>query len=106
MSAYLDKIMTNHVFNSESSEDLEHLYSEEDATVHDNSQSPKSNKIKRSMRGGAGESAENSDRPTGGFPPIFIITDQKEKDAEKSKNRQLSSTKATISIKDILKSKK
>ncbi|VBB17998.1 hypothetical protein YASMINEVIRUS_461 [Yasminevirus sp. GU-2018] len=103
MSAYLDKIMTNHVFNSESSEDLEHLYSEDNTSDRDNFDLSK--KIKRGMKGGANES-ENADRPTGGFPPIFIITDQREKDAEKSKNRQLSSTKATISIKDILKSKK
>lgn len=87
--------MSNHVFNSEESEDLQHLYSEENST---NTQ----------QKGGDSNSKETVDYPSGGFPPIFIVTDPKEKEAEKARDRQLisSKSKTTISIKDILKSKK
>jgi hypothetical protein len=96
MSTYLDKIMSNHVFNSESSEDLAYLYSEEDYNRSYN------------MKGGAGTGAgaNNEDRPTGGFPPIFILEDTREKEDEKVKNRQLTAITTSINIKDILKSKK
>ena len=103
MSNYIDKIMSNHVFNSESSEDLSYLYSEEELDKkHGNA---------RSHWGGKAEgpssepSHEPALRPTGGFPPIIII-DAKEKEAEQTKNRQLAPGKSAVSIKDILKSKK
>lgn len=97
MSNYIDKIMSNHVFNSESSEDLSYLYSEEE----DKEYRPKFQK------GGRDEKSitEPALRPTGGFPPIIII-DAKEKEAEQTKNRQLAPGKSAVSIKDILKSKK
>jgi hypothetical protein len=93
MSNYVDKIMSNHVFNSESSEDMSYLYSDKDKN--------------RGQTGGnpISEIDTSSSKPTGGFPPIFII-DANNKDEEKSKNRQLAPPKNTISIKDILKSKK
>jgi len=94
MDTYVNKIMSNHVFDSESSENLYHLYSEKDET-----QTGGRNNAHR--RGGNG--TEN--RPRGGFPPIYIV-DKKEKDEEQSKNRQLSSRKTSVSIRDILNSKK
>jgi len=103
MSNYIDKIMSNHVFNSESSEDLSYLYSEEDLG--------KKHRNVKSQRGGMAEEPasepvyEPALRPTGGFPPIIII-DAKEKEAEQTKNRQLAPGKSAVSIKDILKSKK
>lgn len=95
--------MTNHVFNSESSEDLSYLYSEDN-----NDRSKKS--YKRKQKGGEDDkkSGSSEDRPNGGFPPIFIIN-VKEKESEQSKTRQLAAPgkgKVTVSIKDILKSKK
>jgi hypothetical protein len=43
-------------------------------------------------------------QPTGGFPPIYIIMKKKEK--TESKSRELSTSKKSVSIKDILKKKK
>jgi len=105
MNNYIDKIMSNHVFNSESSEDLYYLYSDEN---RDNKKKRSENK--KTLFGGADEnktdhSNNTDDRPTGGFPPIYIIT-AKEKEVDLTKNRQLAPSKATVSIKDILKSKK
>ena len=105
MNNYIDKIMSNHVFNSESSEDLYYLYSDEN---RDNKNKRSENK--KTLFGGADEnktdhSNNTDDRPTGGFPPIYIIT-AKEKEVDLTKNRQLAPSKATVSIKDILKSKK
>lgn len=93
MENYLDKIMSNHVFNSESDEDLSYLYSDEEN--------------ERGQNGGADNSTPRSKEvPNGGFPPIRVVS-EKEREEEKSKNRQLSGTnRAGISIKDILKSKK
>ena len=88
MSNYLNKIMSNHVFHSESSEDLSHLYSDKNKDV------VKKNDID-----------DNEDKPTGGFPPIFIIN-TKDNVTEYTKNRQFVLGKSTVSIKDILKSKK
>jgi hypothetical protein len=85
MDNYASMLMTNHIFNSESSDDLYYLYSE-----------------KENQTGGAKHIQKT---PRGGFPPIYII-DSNEKEKEVSKNRQLSSNKSSISIKDILKSKK
>lgn len=88
MSSYIDKIMSNHVFHSESSEDLYYLYSDKD------------NKEDKQQIGGAIQ-----ETPNGGFPPIFII-DAKEKEIENSKIRQIVASKSTVSIKDILANKK
>lgn len=103
MNNYINKIMTNHVFNSESSEDLHYLYSDNDDDDEGD----------YAQYGGAGSSdsstddgnSNNTDGPNGGFPPILIL-DQKEKEMEKSKNRQLTANKIGVSIKDILSSKK
>lgn len=100
MNSVNDIIMANHpIVNSESSEDLSHLYQ---------------NNI---QKGGVGlmsraeqlsdDFTKLDDKPSGGFPPIYILT-QKDKDIEKeqSKNRQIAARKTAISIRDILKSKK
>lgn len=83
MSNYINKIMSNHVFNSESSEDLYYLYSEKQNKIQDGGENTISNE------------------PIGGFPPIFIV-DPINKLVEKSKNRELLINKNAISIKDIL----
>lgn len=83
MTNYIDKIMTNHIFNSESSEDLYYLYSE------------KQNKTQ------IGGTNDISTEPRGGFPPIFIVN-RDNKLIEKTKNRELVLSKTSVSIKDIL----
>jgi hypothetical protein len=95
MSTYHNKIYSNHIFNSENSEDLAHLYSD-DLMSYNSLYDLNGGSIKDML----------IDKPNGGFPPIFIIDSKKEKESEKIKNRQISSNKSTISIKDILKSKK
>jgi hypothetical protein len=95
--------MSNHVFNSESSEDMSYLYSDKDKyrgqvggnQISDDQMSDNMNS----------ENRADPSKPSGGFPPIFII-DIKDKDEEKSKNRQLAPPTKGISIKDILKGKK
>ena len=91
MSSYVDKIMSNHVFNSDSSENLYYLYSDNEDQFKNNN--------KALQKGG------NSNKPTGGFPPIYKI-DAKEKEVELSKNRQIVSSKPTVTIRDILANKK
>jgi hypothetical protein len=100
MNPHTDKIMSNHVFNSESSEDLSHLFSANDYQVNPVN--------KKNHQGGLiswNDQTDQNDVPNGGFPPISIIQ-EKEKVNEQSKIRQLSGKKTSISIKDILKSKK
>ena len=87
MSNYINKIMSNHVFNSDSSEDLYYLYSE---------------KSNNTQIGGENTS---STEPRGGFPPIFIV-DHKNKLVEKSKNRELIIRRTAVSIKTLLKQRK
>ena len=109
MNNYIDKIMSNHVFHSESSEDLSYLYSDNYRDISQNSN--KNDKQKGGRNNDESpvlKSSNDGDVPTGGFPPIFIIN-AKEKETEQSKTRQLAGPgkgKATVSIKDILKSKK
>ena len=84
---YLDRIMENNFVNSLSTEeDISHLYSD---TLDDNK--------KRSQKGGRKKIA------TGSFPPIYIL-DKKEV-AEVTKDRELTTRKTAISIKDILAKK-
>lgn len=102
MNTFVDKIMTNHVFNSDSSDDLAYLYSENDNVDNgvDN------NTI---IKGGYREDPTADTKvsvPTGGFPPIHIIEKTDIEEEEKSKNRELASIKSAVSIQDILKSKK
>lgn len=126
MTGYIDKIMTNHVFNSESSEDLYYLYS--DFSDSDNDYG--SSKNHRSLNGGTGRRGimdddtddylnklnkgldsvpksndSISEEPNGGFPPIYII-ERKQESTEKSLDRQITKKNVGVSIKDILRSKK
>lgn len=88
--------MINHAIASDNSDEFKYLYQEDIAyDIMD----------ENLIKGGAIEE-QKEDKPTGGFPPIFIIDEVKEKEADKIKNRQLKSIKTAISIKDILKSKK
>lgn len=116
---YLDKIMSNHVFNSESSEDLSYLYSEKEVDSdneidddNDNEYGKRSNPMGKMIGGKVDDTNQDSqtdskEKPTGGFPPIFIVS-VKDKEEEKYKNRRLTTVagKISVSIKDILKSKK
>jgi hypothetical protein len=49
--------------------------------------------------------SENKKFSLGGFPPIYILK-SKEKDIEHTKDRQIIPSRFSISIKDILNSKK
>ena len=96
MANYIDKIMSNHVFNSDSSDYHPYLYS--DPIYSDNDL--------YATRGGSDNKTSVALKPTGGFPPIIII-DEKEKEKEKElKSRLIAPTKSSVSIKDILNSKK
>lgn len=107
MTSRVDKVMLNHVYNSESSDDLRNLYSDFRYDEHNDSLVSTSeceqfggyNKMKRQ---------DIKYAPKGGFPPIFIIDkDQtKEKDDSKTKTRQFITKKTGISILDILKKRK
>ena len=94
MSTYENNMYFNHNLNSEESEDISHLYSEDDTQYN--------------AIGGAenNETSRTKDMPTGGFPPIFIVDNAKEKPVDKNKLRQITTNKTTVSIRDILKSKK
>ncbi len=67
--------------NAESSEDISHLFS---------------NKKVEDME----------DVPNGGFPPIFIVNTKYDEKVVDTKQRLLETTLKSISIKDILASKK
>ena len=95
-SNYIDKIMSNHVFNSESSDNLQYLYE---------NKKKKSKKIKNYKILG-GDTYNDEDKPNGGFPQIYIIDKPLNTDEEQNKNRGLAGKKIGISIKDILSSKK
>jgi hypothetical protein len=98
MENYIDKIMTNHVYESSESSDIGYLFSEDLEKVD---RIEKMNK----MKGGKQEKIEETE-PTGGFPPIYIIDKKTEQVIEQTKNRELSTIKSAISIKDILSKKK
>ena len=92
---YIDNMMTNNYPTLSSSEDINQFYKEETTNF---------DTYKINLKGGAkNESIQNV--PTGGFPPIFIVDDV---DDEKpfSSNRELTTRKGAISIKDILAKKK
>tara|TARA_B110000908_G_C10029806_1_gene346872 strand:- start:442 stop:696 length:255 start_codon:yes stop_codon:yes gene_type:complete len=82
--------MSNHVFNSMSSEDMYYLYSE---------------KTNNAQIGGKDTYQNIATEPCGGFPPIFII-EQESKLTEKTKNRELAVLNTSISIKTLLEKQK
>lgn len=94
-------IMINHAIVSDNSDEFKYLYQEE----FDNDTNINKNVINKNLLKGGANDEQNEDRPNGGFPPIFAIDEVKEKEVEKIKNRQLKSTRTSISIRDILKSK-
>lgn len=116
MDNYMAKINSNHVFNSESSEDLYYLYS--DYTSDNNIQKGGKRGINENDDNDISKNTSldniraeyitrnNEIRPTGGFPPIYIVSSKEGKEELTTKNRQLASRKSSISIKDILKGKK
>jgi len=99
MSTYIDQIYSNHAFDSaESSEDLTYLYAPPTSTL-------KGGAIEADVKMASTSISTSTDRPTGGFPPVYIIS-KKEKESEKTKNRQITVNTSSISIRDILNSKK
>jgi hypothetical protein len=119
-NAYIDKIMSNHVFNSASSEDLQYLFSDDEYNNYNNEHyfeqdggtekyDSSSSHVSSTYVSSAGaENINNNtdeDKPNGGFPPIVIYS-AKDKDLEQTKDRQLTGKKIGVSIKDILRSKK
>ena len=97
-STYVDQIYSNHAFDSaESSEDLTYLYAPISTL--------KGGAIEADVKSSSTSTSTSTSRPTGGFPPVFIVS-KKEKESEKTKNRQITVNTSSISIRDILKSKK
>ena len=78
MASHSDKIMSNYMFNTDDQTDKQYVKY-------------------------AGGETKNDDRPTGGFPPIFIITPEIETDIQKNKKRQFIAPLVTLSIRDIMK---
>lgn len=120
-----DKIMMNHMINSESSEDLYYLYPDSENNKDDindfndqhggdrfdksnlNTGSNPLDKHKRNIIKNGNQSVLNKNNvgePNGGFPPIYII--ELGDDDSSTKNRLLTTRKSAVSIRDILKNKK
>ena len=58
---------------------------------------------KRKLINKGGNSIDKLDIPTGGFPPIYLCDEYtKLEENDENKNREYSSHKSTVSIKDIL----
>ena len=80
MENYIDKIMTNNIYDDESSEDLYYLYSD---GIEERLKNIELNKIgSKKFEGGnrerRGQNEENQrkiyeENPNGGFPPLRII---------------------------------
>jgi hypothetical protein len=52
------------------------------------------------------ETIDTDSQPTGGFPPIYIVTKQAMEKKKDTKSRELSTRSSAVSIMDILKKKK
>ncbi len=44
-------------------------------------------------------------KPSGGFPPIYLLNPELKKEIESNKNREFSSVDMSVNIKDLLKAK-
>jgi hypothetical protein len=127
-------IMTNGYLDSVSSEDAYYLFSEGmDERYGKNKSTQGDDPLSSELSGGANEELSASDsadasadedrnnfdgdttsmevvdtdsQPTGGFPPIYIVTRQVKEENTKSKSRELSTRTSAVSIMDILKKKK
>ncbi len=85
MTAYINKNMINNSVNSDSSSDIEHLFS-------------------KPQTGGNTTKETDIHRPTGGFPPIFITQREIETPLLNNKKRQFVKPANILSIKQILES--
>lgn len=97
MQNYLDIIMQNKFFLSDSSEDV----------IKTTPQKPPKKvthtvKNKSSQSGGADL---DKTTPTGGFPPIFICK-KGDKQQEEDKNRGFATKKTAVSIKEIMEERR
>jgi hypothetical protein len=52
------------------------------------------------------ETVDTDSQPTGGFPPIYIVTKKVMEQKKDTKSRELSTRSSAVSIMDILKKKK
>ena len=106
-------IMTNTYLDEVESEDGYYLFSEGMEEKYGK------NKIESELTGGDNEelstktaSSESDldintdEQPTGGFPPIYVVTQKQKEEESKSKARELSTRTSAVSIMDILKRKK
>lgn len=111
-------IMTNGYLDSVSSEDGYYLFSEGMEERYNNASNTESasatsiasTPITSDQFGGDSEVDEEeidtTVTPTGGFPPIFVVTREKKEEIESSKSRELATRTSAVSITDILKKKK
>jgi hypothetical protein len=63
-----------------------------------------SSRSHKTVQHGGGEGDE--DMPNGGFPPIFVCTKATVEKKEENKNREFSSKKTSLSIKDIMQKRR
>jgi len=96
MQNYLDILMQNKFFLSDSSEDI--IKTEYPKISKKSTHVPS----KKSQDGGA-----NNDKtmPTAGFPPIFICQ-KGDKQQEEDKNRGFATKKTAVSIKEIMEERR
>jgi hypothetical protein len=89
---YLDMLMRNYPLLSQSSEEEEYRYKFKKS-------------LKKTQKGGAKEE-ESLDAPFGGFPPIFLCSNESKIDEPEKKEREYSKLKTSVSIRDIMKKRR
>lgn len=122
-------IMTNAHLDSIDSEDGYYLFSEgieerlgknnnvsdisefsggsnEEMTASDQADAGAEDRLNLNSKTGSVETIDTDSQPTGGFPPIYIVTKKIVTDKKDTKSRELSTRSSAVSIMDILKKKK
>lgn len=95
MNNYLDNLMINHSLTTESVS----------TQSEDNIESKNKKKKKIKQKGGEENNLNIPYIPHGGFPPLYIC-DQIKQEKEQTKEREYSTHKTSVSIKDIMKSRR
>jgi hypothetical protein len=99
--------MTNHEGTYTSSEDIEHLFSETIRNKKNMYGGDSDNNNSNNDKNDKNDKNDNNDRPTGGFPPIYIISQKEETEQKATTKREFkTSNNPTVSIRDILASKR
>lgn len=101
MQNYLDIIMQNKFFLSDSSEDVNKTM----LPKSPQKPSKKVTKTSQNMSSQSGGADVDKTTPTAGFPPIFICK-KGDKQQEEDKNRGFATKKTAVSIKEIMEERR